>query len=142
MKISTFIIALVLIGAFVGTLATFYAGVADSYSKTYDETTWDSYNKLANIQNTTQSVYDQIEDDANSDPSLTDLVGGFLRNGFSALKLTFQSFGLFNEMSDDAFNKIGVRTGASFTLWQVAIPLIVFILFIFAIITVLVGRET
>lgn len=140
MKISSFIVSLVIVGLFASVFGLYYSGLANNYGTSYNESNFESYNKIQTIQEQVQSIEEGIDTDE-TEQGITDLVGGFLKKGFAVLKVTFQSFDLFSTMSTDATEQVEREAGID--LRWVTYPLITvaFIIFLFLIISVLVGRE-
>ena len=140
MKISTFVISLILVGIIVGTLSFFYAGLADNYSVTYDNTSFDTYNQLENLQANAEEINDTITEFNPSNP--VDIIGGFLSGGFQVLKVTWNSFTTFTTIGEESADKIGDAVGGGgFGLIKNGLFLIAFIIFIFLIVSVFVGKD-
>lgn len=137
MRISSFLIMIAVIGLFVGVFATFYTGVGTYYSKSYDNTTLETFNKYEELANTTADINDSIT--TVTQGNAIDVVGGLLTGGYTVLKNTWEGLGFFNEIADTGVKE--ARLGATETYFRGAIVLIAFILFIFAIIAVLTGRD-
>ena len=143
MKISSFLVGIVLIGLFATVFGVFFANISTQYNQEYNSTSFDSYNKIQNITTQSEAIREGLETEG-GDTGLTDLVGGFLKKGFAVVKLTFQSFDLMNSMAGDAANEIDARTGGGAGVNNYFLPAvmaILSILFIFIIISMLVGRE-
>lgn len=140
MKISNLIIGLVLVGLFAGVFGLFFSGMATNYSNTYNESNFDSYDQITTIQSQTERIDSGLDADK-TDSSLTDLVGGFLKKGFAVLKITFESFDLFDNMARDAGTQINTQTGVDIQWLIIPLVLVAFIIFLFLIISVLTGRD-
>lgn len=142
MKISTLLVGIVLVGLFAGVFGAYFANITAQYGQDYDNTTLSSYDQITNISSQTEAIQSGLETEG-GDTGLTDLIGGFLKKGFAVVKITFQSFGLLSDMTNDAAAEIDSRTGGSgvSTYFLPAILAIISILFIFVIISMLVGRD-
>jgi len=138
MKISSFIVGLLVVMMVIGSMSFYYAAVADNYGKTYDDEDLESYNRFEEIQEQAESL-NQSLNRIQSDSGAADILGGLLRSGFTVTKTTQKSLGIFNDMGNEAINKAGL--GAQTTHFRNYIILIVFIIFIFSLIMILVGRE-
>lgn len=142
MKVSSFIIAMVVVSMFVTVMALFYADLAVDYSVTYDNDTFSAYNQLSALNNQTKTINQTISGIDPSTSSTTDLVGGFLKSGYEVLKVTWGSFGIFTDITQDAGDKMSEAIpGNSFSALRYGIIMIALLLFLFAIISVLVGRD-
>ena len=141
MKISSLIIGIVIVGLFASVFGSYYANIGTQYSQDFNETAFSSYDKINNTIEQIELIEDGLDEEKTQE-GITDLIGGFLKKGFVVLKVTFASFGLINDMTDDAITQLDDKTGGgSFTVFKTAILAIVGILFLFLIISVLVGRE-
>lgn len=140
MKISNLIIGMVLVGLFAGIFGLFFSGMANNYGTSYNESNFESFNQIQTIQEQTDLIESGI-DTEKTESGITDLIGGFLKKGFAVLKITFQSFNLFEGMADDAAEQVGEQTGIDVRWMFVPLILIAFIIFLFLIISVLTGRD-
>lgn len=140
MKISSLLVGVVLVGLFASVFGVFFSTIATNYGQSYDSEAFASYDKIQNITDQTQDIKEGLDEDSTG-TGVVDLVGSFLKKGFSVLKITFQSFDLIDTMADDAITQIDEQAGGSgLTLFKDAIGAIIAILFLFIIIGVLVGR--
>lgn len=143
MKISSLLVGIILIGLFATVFGVFFANISTQYGQDYNSTSFDSYNKIQNITTQTSTIREGLETEG-GDTGLTDLIGGFLKKGFAVVKLTFQSFDLMNSMAGDAANEIDSRVAGGAGVndyFMPAILAIAAVLFIFIIISMLVGRD-
>lgn len=142
MKISTLLVGIVLVGLFASVFGVYFANVSTQYGQDYDNSTLSSYDKITNLSAQTEEIRSGLETEG-GDTGLTDLIGGFLKQGFAVVKITFQSFDLLNSMTTDAATELDERTGGTgiSTYFVPALLAIISILFIFIIISMLVGRD-
>jgi len=138
MKISDFIVALLFVMLIVGSFSYYYASIASNYNKVYDDGTLRGYDRFDDI-NAQASSLNRSLNKVQSDSGVTDVLGGLLRSSFTVTKTTQQSLGIFNDMSNEAIDKAGL--GEQTSHFRNYILLIVFIIFIFALIGILVGRD-
>lgn len=136
MKISTFVIAIVLVGAIVTGMGMYISEISGNYAQTFDQGTLAGLDKTADVQNLTQDIYDDLSG-IDTTSSTLDLVGGFLKSGYTVIKVTFASFGIFTDMSTTAFSRVPVLSVFGSYLFVIA-----FIAFVFIVISILVGRDT
>lgn len=138
MTVSGFIISLVLVGGVVATLALFYSGTATSTGATYDNNTFTVYNQLGSINNTAKDLRDNMDNMARG--GIWNTVDGFLMGGWNVLKVTWQSFGVFTTMSNEATNQVTKAIpGSSILIY--ALIMCVFIAFAFLFISAIMGRR-
>lgn len=137
MKISSFLVMIAIIGLFVGVFATFYTGVATYYSKSYDNTTLQTLNKYQELANTTADINTTVSQVTQGNP--IDVVGGLLTGGYTVLKNTWEGLGFFNNISKTGVEQ--ARLGPASGFFTNTIAIVAFILFIFAVIAVLTGRD-
>lgn len=140
MKISSFIVALVVVSIVISGLAYFYFGIGDAYGLTYDNSTFSTYEDLSTMKTISDNINSTIDSLNPNNP--IDLIGGFLQGGYQVLKFTKTSFSVFTGMSEDGFDKIGDAVGGpGFANIKSGLLIIAFIAFAFIIVSVLVGRE-
>lgn len=138
-KISTFMISILVVALFMTVFANFYAGVADRYPVTYDTDLNDSlaiYDQFETIQNTSEQMQSQLYTNKTGLAGAADLLGSFLGSGFQVLKLTSDSLSAFNIIANEAGERMTLPD-----YFTAIIITIVVVLFIFAIISVLVGKD-
>ena len=146
MKISSLIVSIILVGLFASVFGVFFAGISTQYDVTYNGSTTfgqnGTFDKITEIETQTASIEDGLKTEG-GDTGLTDLVGGFLKKGFQVIQVTFSSFGLMNDMAGDAAVELDNATGGTgiSQYFLPAVLAIVSVLFIFIIISMLVGRD-
>lgn len=141
MKISSLLVGIILVGLFAGIFGVFFSNISTQYSQEYNSTAFDSYNKINNITTQTAQIKSGLDTDTQNE-GITDLIGGFLKRGFAVVKITFQSFDLLNTMTGEAIDQLDEKAGGGgITYFKEAILAIIGILFIFIIISMLVGRD-
>lgn len=130
-KISGFIISIILVGFFAGIFSIFMSGMVSEYDVSgYNDSDFDSFNKLAEINNITDETQSALE--KNPPDSVLDVLGAFFSNGYDALQITFKSFNVFNSMTNDALDLADI--GPAGVLLRNVLTAIVIISLLFAII--------
>lgn len=141
MKISSLIVGIILVGLFAGTFGIFFSNISTQYNQDYNSTAFDHYDKINNITAQTATIKTGLDTDSTNE-GITDLIGGFLKKGFAVIKVTFQSYDLMNSMAGEAIDQLDEKAGNSgLTYFKEAILAIIAVLFIFIIISMLVGRD-
>lgn len=134
MRISGFLISILLVGMTVTVLGIMYADGATRYSQTYDASNFSSINKFETVNNVSQEIKEKL-DTVGPTTGLTD-IAAFISAGYSTLKLTFVSFDAFWSASNTGLGQIPYIT-----------PIVIFILtialvaFIFIILSTLLNRD-
>ena len=139
MKISSFMVGVTVAALFTAVFGSFYAGIADSYSVPLDENTSSDlavYNQLQNIQDVTNDINKTLFS-TDSSGGVTDIVGLFLGSGFNVLKIAKGSLTSFYVILTQA---VSVIPGLDGVFGSVFVT-VALILLLFAIISVLVGRD-
>ena len=102
-KITTFIIIMI---AFIMIITTSFAGLMSEVGTNYgiidyNSSKIDSYNKLSEIANTSESLKNKASN-LSSKSGVADVLGGFFESAYDGLKVSAQSFGFFDSMKDQA----------------------------------------
>lgn len=128
-KITGFIIALVLVSFFAGVSGIYLSEISNNYNGTYSDQLND-YNELNSIK----SDVDTIEENTNiqQESGVIDIIGGYFSAGYNALKLTANSFNIFDRMKNEAIQD--AQLGEVGGMINVTIVTIVLVLIIIGII--------
>ena len=127
-KISSFIIALILVGLVATTFMFSIVDFSDTYSVAYDNETLETFGD-------TDELYDlasELEDKTNSqntESGVLDVVGSYISRALDTLKLSATSFSVFENMADKAVEKTGLPR--YFLPAFIAIMLIIIIIGVF-----------
>lgn len=138
MKISTFMVGIILVGMFTTLFGIFYADISTSYSINYNDTQFAGYDQLSTINSDLAEINTTLTD-LKQESGVIDLLGGFLASGFDVIKITFNSFSAFWSMSETAFSTPVL--GSSVSVFKTYLVAIAMVLFFFAVVAVLVGRD-
>jgi hypothetical protein len=139
-RLSSFIIALVLVGIVVGGVGLFFAGINTSYGSAYNASELEGFNRLSELQANAESINETLQHFNPANP--LDVIGGFLTGGYQVVKVTWGSFAAFMGIGNAANAQLSnIVGGDAFGFLTSGLFLIVFILFIFIVVAVLVGRD-
>lgn len=136
MKLTHFIIGILLIGMLVVIFGTFasnvviYSGVSG-----YNATEIDQYNKFSEIDNITKDIQTRSEN-IKTNRGIADIIGGFFADAKDVLDITSQSVSTFNSLTGSIFEKLGISALLPFIK-----TIIVVLIFLGVIIAILVGRD-
>jgi hypothetical protein len=83
------------------------SGISERYGTEYTASDIGFYNKLGSISNTSQEIKNTTMS-ISSKSGVTDLLGGFFESAYATLKISANSFGLFNEMGNRAIQDTGI----------------------------------
>lgn len=140
MKISSFLIGFVVVGMF----ATIFAGYFSSLTTSYDTASYYNssdialFDRTAEINENAQAINKTITTVTSGNP--IDVIGGLLTSGYTVLKTTWSSFGVYTAIVNDAGTMI--NAGPSTSTLFVSLGIIGFLLLMFALIAVLTGRDS
>lgn len=131
-KITGFFIALVVIGFFAGVFSLFLSEMHIKYGVENKSDEIAVFNKLDALQSNATSIYNRTYNIDDKDPDWTDIIGGYFSSGYTALKLTFSSFGIFADMYNYALQKAGLgEAGAYLSMMITSIVLILIVVGVF-----------
>lgn len=106
-KISTFVIALVWIGFFAATFATFLANITSNYDVTYDGTTLETFNKLEDLDDAAKE-YKTEAIEFKEKTGVLDIIGEYFSSGYNTLRITVGSIDIFTELTNKALDSQGL----------------------------------
>lgn len=111
MKMTTFIVGLLLMSMFAGIFGIVMATSRDTLSPgSYSDKNFESIAKLEDLTNEINNVKTKSED-LSSSGSTFDLVGGFFSDAYAALKISFLSLNTFETMSQETISQLPVSDG-------------------------------
>lgn len=124
-KMSSFLIGLILFSLTASVFGFFYADLNESYPRTdYDNSSLESFNKLSELT----SLVNETKTETNNivvETSLTDIIGGYFRAAYNALRVSVAGVDTFTTMADEAAEQSGI---SHIGLVKTALVAIVFIL--------------
>ena len=113
MKMTTFIVGLLLMSMFAGVFGIVMATSRSTLSPgLYSDKNFDSINKLENLTGEVREIKEKSED-LSSSGSTFDLVGGFFSDAYGALKLSLKSINVFDSIVQETVSQIPVADGES-----------------------------
>ena len=107
MKISSFIIALILVGVVATTFTMTIVDYGSRYGVTYDQDTLAIFNDTVELH-TLAAQLENKTSDQNVESGILDIVGAYIGRALDALKLSVTSFGVFEGMATKATDEIGL----------------------------------
>lgn len=136
-KISSFIVALLLISLFFGVFAIFLSDATENYCPNCAETiNISEYNKLSELDSLTEEVRTSALN-ATEKQGITDILGSFFSSAYDALKLSFNSINIFYDISETAVSQSEFADSATTDYIRISLISIVVILVLFVIISAL-----
>ena len=109
----------------------------DNYGSDFDESNLESYNKLQEINNISESIRDNTNTSLSSNP--LDVLGEFFKSGYSSIVLTKTSIDIADDMSSDAIKDANL--GESGETFKILIGSLLVVFIMGTIIAVAVGRD-
>lgn len=114
-KVTSFIIALLVFSGIASILGIFIAHIGTEYTPTdYAENAdkLDSYNKLNELSSNVKDIQDSTTE-IKEKTGILDVIGGFFSDAYRTLLITKNSFDVYNDMSDMAFNDASLGEGGN-----------------------------
>jgi len=132
--VSSFMISIVMLGLVMGIFAIFVADLSTNYPVTHEEDDLETYNSLAEMQQTAQ----EMEEGSNIEEKtgVLDIIGSYFTDAYNVLKMMKQSFNVYDSMSNEAMQDADL--GASGRLFKVAFGTVLLILVVVGIISAVV----
>jgi len=136
MKLTHFIIGIILVGMLVVIFGTFasnvvlYSGVSG-----YNATEISQYNKFSEIDNISKNIQRRSEN-ITTNRGIADIIGGFFADAKDVLDISGQSVSVFNSLTGGLFEKLGISA-----LFPFIVAIIVVLIFLGVVIAILVGRD-
>ena len=146
--ITGFIIGLLFISLIAGTFTVFIGGITDRYGHvsniSYNNATLANYQKLETLNANISAIKDSTQQKI--DPNVFDVIGGYLKGGYDALKLSLGSFDIFYSMAQDAtldssFGEDPVFKSFSINLRTTLVSIVIVLIFIGILMAVLVKKD-
>lgn len=131
MKITNFLIGIVLSSFIVVSMTLFMSSVSTTYVVDYNTSDYETYNKLSEINIQAEEVKNKQEEITEKSGAL-DVLGDYFSKGYQAMKLTSSSIDTIDSMADQAIDTADL--GASGENLKITIMTIVIILIILGVI--------
>lgn len=109
-KITGFMIGIVIVGLFIALSGLLLSELDNTYSFTYDNESYGSYNRLSNITSTSKEVKESVED-IKEQSGILDVVGGYFSSAYNSLKLVSKSFNAFEGLTNEAAQDVNLGEG-------------------------------
>ena len=139
MKLSSFIVSIVLVSLFVTVFGAYYAQIGTDYAPTYDDNTSNqiqAFDTFEDIQNVTEDINTTLFGEQTGETGTIDLLGKFLGSGFNVMKVAGQSFGAFYTLAVNATTAVGLPS-----YFLNIIVTVVMIIVFFIVVSALVGKD-
>ena len=137
-KISSFIIGLVLIGLVASAFGLFMGEMNTHYARTdYNSSEFTAFDKLSELTDIVNET--QQETSMEVDPTLTDIIGGYFKSAYQAMRVSVSSVSTFTDLTGTAVNKTGIPHAGLIQGSLVTIVLI--IIFIGILISAIVKKD-
>ena len=147
MRLSTFIIGVLLVGLLVTIISLFIVDIGDNYGKIGDvnKLNTSTYNQIQQLSDQSNTTRAQISNIAYSSADM-DILGRLFGGSWNALKTTLASVDLSLTIADEAFNGVnetgGVSSGAGTqTIKGFLIAALVIFIFVGILLSILLNRE-
>lgn len=124
MKISSFIISLILVGVIAVTFSSLTAEVSTKYGIDYDNNTIELFDQSSELTATIDSIKSK-EQNLTTKSGILDVVGEYVGKAVDSLRITKQSWGVYSIMLNETTNKLGVPSYFKVALYSIVIILII-----------------
>lgn len=143
-KLTGFLIGIVLIGLFASVFGMYISSLADGYDDvSYNSEQLNNYSKaISVIKNDTEAIKESTKVNAKS--SALDILGGYFSAAYKSVRISFNSFSLFDKMISDGIDDAGSSTMGNVTgVFKTSITVILLILvFVGIFVAMMVKWET
>lgn len=136
MKISSFTIVFLIISLVVVVFGYLIVDINNNYDTSIDESQFDSMNNIAELNNLSKQMNSSLNQIQSNNP--LDVVGGLLTSGFTVIKTTQSSFGVYTDVTSSAIDNANL--GEATSNFKIILLIIGILLFIFALVGILTGR--
>lgn len=107
LKITSFMIGILLIGLLASSIAIFISQSNEYYPIEYDNSTFGAYNKMAELSAQINETQEIIRVNiSNPQNNIFDIIGGFFGSTWSATKTTWSSLDLFYSIQEGAMEDL------------------------------------
>jgi len=135
-KISNFTIVFLIISLVVVVFGYLIVDINNNYDTSIDESQFDSMNNIDEMNNLSKEMNSSLNQIQSNNP--LDVVGGLLTSGFTVVKTTQSSFGVYTDVTSSAIDDANL--GESSNAFKIILLIIGILLFIFALVGILTGR--
>lgn len=136
MRLSTFIIALIMAGVVATTLTLSAVDLSGKYSVSYDEDSLEVFESTQKLHNLSQDLEEDVINQTDSQTGVVDLVGSFIGKAVSSMKMAATSFVVFEDMAEASTTKLKLPS-----YFLTAISSIMIIAIMFVIISALLKKD-
>ena len=91
-KMTTFIIGMIMIGLFVSVYMVSLSGFSESYSRSYDNTSFENYQRLAELNDKANEIHDASI--INEKDNIIDIIGGYFSSAYKSMSTAGKSIQL------------------------------------------------
>jgi hypothetical protein len=141
MRISLFIVSMLVVSLAVTGFIVYFAGFNAAYGTSYDASeNLSEFNQAQDLSNITSQLSTQIKQQQQSTGGFN-VIGDFLSYGWNSVKIIFSSTDTFYKILNAGFKAIpGDDPFGAITEYRYVIGAIVIVVFVFALIAILSGR--
>lgn len=130
MKITSFLIGLALLGFFMTVFGLFMTEMNSNYGVSYDNDSIAVYEQLDEMEALASDI--EAGSDIEEKTGVLDVIGGYISDAYNVLKLTKQSFNIFDEMNNEAIEQANL--GIAGKALRIAVSIIVLVLIVLGVI--------
>ena len=137
MRISSFTIVFLIISIVVVVFGALIVSMNNNYDEVFvNETQLETFDKIEELNSLASEMNESLTQIQSNNP--LDVVGGLLTSGFTVMKTTWTSFGVYTDVTSDAVDNANL--GETSGTFKNVLLIIGILLFIFAMVGILTGR--
>lgn len=137
-KVSDFMIGIIFFGFIIGVLGLFMAELNSNYGITYDNSSLEVYNQLDEMSVLAEDI--EQGSDIKEKTGTLDIIGGYFTDAYNVMRMTKQSFNIFDKMSNRAIDDANIGKAGEYLRVAVSATVLIFIV-LGVIISAIVQRD-
>lgn len=140
MKLSSFLIAITILGLFSAVFTHYYLRVTEDSGVSFDNQTFSNYEQFQQLEAEAADINTTLKSIKNTeDPGAFGFASAFIASGWKLLKTTFTSLDIFTTISQQAIDHANL--GENQRAFQTAFWLVILFLFAFGVVSLLLARD-
>jgi hypothetical protein len=137
MKISGLVVGVFIVTLIASTFTIFIGGTMTAYEVDYNGSLINAFNKTQEVELQAQEL-NQTFSRVTTDTNAVDVIGNFVSLGITVAQSTWSSFAIFEDITRSAAESLPFEIPTTFSSILIAIVLV---LFIFALVGLMIGRQ-
>lgn len=135
MRISYFIIGIIICCLFVFSLSIFISDTLKPSTITINQSEIDQYNKFEELNNLTRDIQKRANE-SKTNRNIADITGGFIADTKDVVTISSTSISTFNSISQGLFDSLGIGV-----LFKFFVVILLILIFLGVILAIVVGKD-